>query len=385
MKIAMIGHKRAPSRSGGVEVVVEELAVRMARMGHELRLYNRGVCPNSGNLYKGVHIIDVPAFLSGGAAICAHMFLATFKALADGCDVLHYHAEGSCAALLVSHAFKAKTVVTIHGLDWRRAKWRGLARAYLRFCEFVGAKLADDIITLSQSAQTYFLEKYGRETLRIPNGANQPTIRPARLIRQKFGLEKNGYILFLARITPEKGLHYLLDAYAELSIHIPLVIAGAYECPKYKRVIENRVQNTRNVIMTGFVENETLAELLTNAFLYVLPSDTEGAPISLLEAMSYGKRCLVSDIPEHMEMITDDGGTLLASVFKRGDRQSLKRELEKIINEDFPMFDARLSEYVLSRYSWRTVVEEIIAVYSGSERVVTDDISAEISNESLVG
>ena len=204
MKIAMIGHKRIPSREGGVEIVVEELATRLVQEGNQVDVYNRkGNNVEDKNAdkekrkqkeYKGVNIITIPTINKKGIDALLYSFLATFRALFGKYDVIHYHAEGPCAMLWLPHLLGIKTVATIHGLDWQRSKWGGLAAKYIKFGEKIAAKYADEVIVLSKGVQQYFKNTYHRDTHFIPNGVNKPVFKEANVIRQKWGLEKNNYI-----------------------------------------------------------------------------------------------------------------------------------------------------------------------------------------------
>lgn len=298
-----------------MEVVVEELATRMVKMGHEVHVYNRSGHHVSGKEndnknwtreYRGVRIITIPTFQNGKLNAVVYSFLATVRALFGRYDVIHYHAEGPCSMLWIPHLFGIKTVATIHGLDWQRSKWGGFATRFLLFGEKIAVKYADRLIVLSENMQRYFQDTYGRESILIPNGVTKPEVRTDELIRKKWGLTKDSYILFLARIVPEKGLHYLLDAYKDIETDKKLVIAGgSSHTDGYLEEIRAKALQDKRILLTGFVQGELLEELYSNAYIYVLPSDVEGMPISLLEAMSYGNCCLVSDIPENMEVITD--------------------------------------------------------------------------------
>lgn len=206
----------------------------------------------------------------------------------------------------IPHLFRIKTVATIHGLDWQRSKWGGFATRFLLFGEKMAAKYADELIVLSANMQKYFKDTYQRDTVLIPNGVTRPEKKSDDYIRGKWGLEKGNYILFLARLVPEKGVHYLLDAYKEIQTDKKLVIAGgSSHTDDYVNEVREKAAQDPRVILTGFVQGELLEELYSNAYVYVLPSDVEGMPISLLEAMSYGNCCLVSDIAENLEVVTD--------------------------------------------------------------------------------
>ncbi len=372
MKIAMIGHKRIPSREGGVEVVVEELATRLVQLGHEVDVYNRmgknvqdkKADSNKKKIksYKGVRIITIPTINKKGIDALIYSFLASIRALFGKYDVLHYHAEGSCGMLWLPHLFRKRIVVTIHGLDWQRSKWGGFASKYIKFGEKLAVKYADEIIVLSKGVQKYFKDTYNRDTNFIPNGVNKPVLREADIITKKYGLKKDDYILFLARIVPEKGLHYLIDAFNQIDTNKKLVIAGgASHTNDYLEEIKRKAKEDKRIIMTGFVQGEELEELYSNCYLYCLPSDVEGMPISLLEAMSYGCSCLVSDIEENVQVCED-----YALVFKRGNINDLKLELEKCLQKEKGSYKELISNYILKRYSWREVVQETIKLYKNN-------------------
>jgi glycosyltransferase involved in cell wall biosynthesis len=339
MKIAMIGHKRIPSREGGVEIVVEELSTRLVEQGHEVDVYNRkgkNVQDKNADIdkqkikeYKGTKIITIPTINKKGIDALLYSFFASIRAILKKYDVLHYHAEGSCAMLWIPHLIRKKIVVTIHGLDWQRSKWGGFATKYIKFGEKLAAKYADEIIVLSKGVQEYFKNTYNRDTHFIPNGVNKPVKREAKIIKEKYGLNKNDYILFLARLVPEKGLHYLIQAYKQINTDKKLVIAGgASHTNDYLEKIRNMVKDDKRIIMTGFVQGEELEELFGNCCIYCLPSDVEGMPISLLEAMSYGCNCLVSNIEENVQVCKE-----YAITFEKGNIDDLKIKLEKCLHQ----------------------------------------------------
>lgn len=363
MKIAMIGHKRVPSREGGVEIVVEELAVRMARAGHSVTVYNRGGAHVAGGKtvrlkdYKGVRIKTVPTFRSKKLNAAVYSFFAAFRALFGGYDVIHFHAEGPCSMLWLPHLFGIHTVATVHGLDWQRSKWGGFASRFIKFGEKTAAKYADKIIVLSEGTKEYFMETYGRETEFIPNGAGRVKIKEPDIIKKKYGLEKDGYILFLARLVPEKGAHYLTEAFSGLDTDRKLVIAGgASHSEDYVRELRAGINDPR-VIFTGFVEGDELWELYSNCRLYILPSDVEGMPLTLLEAMSCGCECLVSDIETAKNVLGEYGYT-----FRKGSAEDLREKIKEILKTP-PRDKSAQKEYIRANYSWDAAASKTLELY----------------------
>lgn len=366
----MLGHKRIPSREGGVEVVVEELSTRMVERGHEVACYNRSgkhvmdkdqVVKNI-NEYKGVKLKRVLTIDKKGLAAMTSSFFATLSILFSNADVVHYHAEGPCAWMWIIKYFSRKRIVaTIHGLDWQRAKWGGFATKYIKFGEKQAVKHADKIIVLSKNVQDYFKKEYNRETIFIPNGVNKPDIVKADIISKKYNLKKDSYILFLGRIVPEKGIHYLIDAFNNITTDKKLVIAGgASDTDSYYQELKERAKNNDNIIFTGFVQGQELEELYSNAYIYCLPSDLEGMPLSLLEAMSYGNCCLISDIPECSTVLEDKGVT-----FKKSDIVDLINVLQDLSDnkEKVKEYKNNAQVYIINKYNWNDVVEKTLELY----------------------
>lgn len=379
----MIGHKRIPSREGGIEIVVDELATRMAARGESVIVYNRrghnvagAKFDNESNngkpyWYRGVQVVPVFTIDAKGLAALTSSFFATVKAIASRPDVIHYHAEGPCVPLWLAHIFGIRTVATIHGLDWQRAKWGRFASAYLKLGERTAARYADEVIVLSRNVQQYFKDTYGRDVRFIANGITPVERVNADGLTVKYGLERNGYVLFLGRIVPEKGVHYLIEAFQRLDTDKKLVIAGgASDSAEYYERITTMAARDPRIILTGFTEGRELQELYSNAYVYVLPSDLEGMPMSLLEAMSYGNCCLTSDIPECTEVIGDHGVT-----FRKSDVDDLVTQLGMLLsNHDrVAALQSSASNYITSKYSWDKVVDQTLALYRGDAVAVVDE------------
>ena len=370
LKIAMFGHKRMPSHEGGIEIVVEELAVRMVRMGHEVTCYNRKGHHVSGKQfdeeqlseYRGVRLKGLPTLDKKGLAALTSSFAGSILTAFGRYDVVHIHAEGPAAFCWLPHWMGKRVIVTVHGLDWARAKWKGsFGSKYIRFGERMAARFADEIIVLNQGTQAYFKEKYGRETRVLPNGVTRPQIRPPRLIEEKFGLQKDGYILYLGRIVPEKGGHYLCEAFKKLHTDKKLVIAGgSSDSQAYFDELKQLAAGDERILFTGFVDGQLREELYSNAYAFVLPSDLEGMPLSLLEAMSYGCCAVTSDIEECTAVAKEYGLT-----FKKGDADDLRRVLQEIC--DYPQrveqMKKQAADFICGRYNWNDIAARTIELY----------------------
>lgn len=367
MRIAMLGHKRIPSREGGVEIVVEELSTRLVQRGNEVVVYNRKgnnvsdkrIKTKKIKEYKGAKVKTVFTINKKGMDALLYSFIASIRVAFGRYDCIHYHAEGSCAMLWIPHFFRKRTVVTIHGLDWQRSKWGGFATKYIKFGEKMAAKYADEIIVLSKDVQQYFKDTYNRDTRYIVNGVNKPEKKEASIIKDKFGLEKDSYILYLARIVPEKRLDLLIDAFKKIDTDKKLVIAGgSSHTNDFLDEIKQKASEDSRIIMTGFVQGEEFQELFSNTYLYCLPSDVEGMPISLLEAMSYGRNCLVSNINENTQVCKD-----YATSFEKSNLEDLTEKLKDCLQGKNRHNEEEISSYILEKYNWDNVVEETEKLY----------------------
>ena len=275
LRIAMFGHKRIPSREGGIEIVVEELCTRMVSKGHDVTCYNRKgqhvsgaqFTTQVGDTYKGIKKKSVPTIDAKGLAAVTSSFFAAIKTAFGKYDVVHVHAEGPAAFCWIPKLFGKRIVLTVHGLDWARAKWQGgFAEKYIRFGEKMGVKFADEIIVLSKGVQAYFKDTYERSTVFIPNGVNRPQVVAPEIIKEKYGLEKDSYILFLGRLVPEKGVQYLIDAFQSVYTDKKLVIAGgASDSDEFMNQLKKSAKADERIIFTGFVQGQELEELYSNA------------------------------------------------------------------------------------------------------------------------
>ena len=372
MQIAMLGHKRVPSHEGGIEVVVEELAARMAEKGNDVTCYNRSGSHVSGkeyevarlDEYRGIRIRHVPTLDKKGLAAASSSFFASIAAAFGPYDVVHVHAEGPAVFCWLPRLMGKRVILTVHGLDWARDKWKGsFGSWYIHLGEKIGVRFAHEIIVLNHSTQAYFRDTYHRTVKYIPNGVNRADYTSPDIIKDMYGLEYGSYILYLGRIVPEKGCHYLCEAFKRLDTDKKLVIAGGVsDSGDYMNTLRALAAGDDRILFTDFVDGALRDELYSNAYLFVLPSDLEGMPLSLLEAMSYGNCVLVSDIEECTNVIHDRGIT-----FHKGDVDDLEAKLRYIITHPntIRMFRYLASDYICDRFQWDKIVEATLKVYRG--------------------
>ena len=373
MKIVVTGTRGIPNIMGGVETHCEELFPRMVRRGFDVTVIRRkSYVRDCLTEWNGVKLVDVESPKKKSFEAIIHTFRAINEAKRLGADVLHIHAIGP--ALLVPYAkiLGLKVVFTHHGPDYDRDKWGKAAKMMLKMGERLGCMFADDVIVISDVIRNLIKEKYGR-TKRVHliyNGVSQPEICDYPEFFEELGIEKGKYILGMCRFVPEKNLHHLISAYAQIKNEettfgasqlrvkndsgIKLVLAGDTDFEDdYSRKLKEEARKN-GVVLTGFIKGRKLHSLLTNCRCYCLPSSHEGLPIALLEAMSYGVKVIVSDIPANLEVGLDK-----EDYFPTGDVDVLAQKLKAVI--DRPLESVK---YDMKKYDWEKIADQVKAVYS---------------------
>lgn len=365
VRIAMIGLRGVPATWGGVEHHVEQLGSRLARRGHRVTVFNRSnYLPNRWRHYQGMRLRTLPTLATKHTEAIAHSLLATLDTALHDFDIVHYHALGPGLCSPVARVLgRAGVVQTIHGLDNRRAKWGGPAQRILDAAEWLSPRVPHETIVVSSALQQHFRDRHGAAVSWIPNGVTPGVRRPADRISTRWGL-RPGYVLFVGRLVPEKAPDLLVRAYRDVAGDRPLVIAGDSSfTDDYVDGLRRAAAADPRVQLLGYVYGDDLAELYSNAGVFVLPSALEGLPLTLLEAASYGTPVVASDIPPHVEVLAPGGPA--RRMFGSGSVDDLARVLSGALahgdEERAAAEDLRAD--VISRYDWDRAVELTEAVY----------------------
>lgn len=356
LKIAFLGLKGIPFPAG-IENFTEEVGARLAARGHQVTVYVRPYV-EVGDQYKGMRIVHLPSVNTKHLDAITHTMIASVHVLGSDADIVHFHALGPSVFAWLPRLFGRTTVSQVHGLDWERVKWGWFARQCLRAAEYAALYFPHRTMAISRGLAGYFASQYGREVDYVPTGVTPGEVQAPMLIRE-FGLEGDDYVLFLGRLVPEKGCHYLLEAWAGLDTTRKLVIAGpASHTEDYAEALRRAAGP--NVIFTGAVTGRLLEELYSHAYLYVLPSDVEGLPHSLLHALSFGKCVLASDIDANREAMGECGVT-----FRKSDVADLRARLAELLADPARVkaLAAEGPARVEREYTWDAVVDRMEASY----------------------
>lgn len=367
LRIAMVGQRGVPATWGGIEHHVEELGARLADRGHEVTVFCRpGYVPPGISHHRGIHLRHLSTVASKHLEALLHSGASTLHALTASYDVVHYHALGPGLFAPVPRAFGRSAVVqTIHGRDDERAKWGTFAQRVLRAGAWTSARVPHATIAVSESLGLDYARRYGRFVHHIPNGVRPIRSTPAHEITRRFGLRGDDYVLFVGRLVPEKAPHLLIRAFRALPPEgLRLVLAGgSCHSDRYVASLHGEAGTSDRIVFAGFVTGPLLDELYSNASVFVLPSDLEGMPLTLLEAASAGSPVVASEIEPHVEVLRSDGPG--RRLFRRGDETDLVRALRLALGDPHTERAGAhaLREEVLAKFDWDAVADRTEEIY----------------------
>jgi glycosyltransferase involved in cell wall biosynthesis len=368
MKIAVIGCRGFPGVQGGVEKHCEKLYTHLAEQGCDVTLFTRKpYIDPSVHIYRGVILIPVNCPKNKYFEAFVHTFKSLLEAKKMKPDIIHIHAIGPSFFAPLARMLRMKVVVTNHGPDYRREKWPLLAKLFLKLCEYLGMKAANEVIAIAKNIAVDIETRFGKKTTVIPNGVEIPELTNSTGILERYGLDKRKYVLAVGRFVPEKGFDDLLEAFAGgNSLQWKLVIAGDADHEDDYSLDLKRRAAAQNTILTGFLSGVPLQELYSHAGLFVLPSHYEGLPIVLLEAMSYGLPCLASNIAANINVGLDQ-----KRYFEVGNINLLKSKIKEAISSSWKEEEREAQiKMVAEKYDWRKIAKNTLQCY----RAVMGDV-----------
>jgi glycosyltransferase involved in cell wall biosynthesis len=347
--------------------VAESLYAILATRGHAVTVYCRPETLSARRgTYRGIRLVRTPALSSRALGTVSHVGASTLHAACRGrFDLIHFHALAPGLIAWVGRAFGIPTVATIHGLDWQRAKWRGLGSRVLRIGERGLMRHAHAVIAVSGDLTQYYRAAYGREAVLIPNGTERTIDAPLdRAWLAQLGIEPHRFVLVVARLVPEKRLEDVVRAYARLSTEFPLVIVGgSSHTDAYVELLHALAAADPRVRFLGTQPRQRLDDLYRSAAVYVHPSELEGMSIAMLQALEIGLPAVVSDIPVHRELLGGVEGYDL--FFAPGDVDALADRLDRLLAAParYRIVAARAQAHVRQEYSWEAIADRTEALF----------------------
>jgi len=366
MRIAYIGLRGIPATYSGVEKAVEQIGIRLAKQAHEVTVYcMMQYYRKKVDFYRGIRLKYIPTIKSKNFEMIIYNFLSSLSCVFENYDIIHFHAIGPSTMSFIPKLLGNKIVVTVHALDWIQNKWGYFAKTYLKFGEWTSNFFPHLTIVVSKTLKEYYESKYLKKVSYIPNGVSIPKHLNLNEASKKFSIKKNKYFLFVGRLIREKNVHMLIKAFKRLKTDMKLLIVGGSSyTDDYVRYLKELADADSRIIFTGPVYDQLLAQIYSNAYLFILPSVLEGLPVALLEALSYGNAVLVSDIPENIEVIQDED-ILRGFTFRSGEVCSLENILSDLLEhpKKVEYMGKKGREMVERKYNWDKVAKETVELY----------------------
>jgi glycosyltransferase involved in cell wall biosynthesis len=362
LKIAQIGSRGIPGHRGGVERVVEAVAPLLAARGHDVTVYCATWSETRAPDYRGVKLRYAPSVRSKVLDTFVRSAFATVSAMFGPAQILHYHSSGSAPLALLARLAGKKVVVTVHGSDWARSKWGAFGRLFLQFGEWCAVRFPHRTVVVGPDLKSELDARYKTRTVLIANGVEDRLQRAPQESRA-LGLEPRNFVLFLARLVPEKQCHTLIEAWLGLENRggAKLAIAGpSWHSAEYAQSLRAMAQHDPSVVFLGEVSEMMLEELYANCTAYVLPSEVEGMSLSLLDAMAFGACVICSDIPANAYVVADAGLT-----FPVGDVAALRERLRAVLGDPqrAEALRAAAKARISSEFHWSKITEQWEALY----------------------
>ncbi len=395
MKIAVIGAKGIPANQGGIEHHCEEIYSRIVKQGHSVHLFARSSYTSSFSLLlhqydsQGVRVVSLPCLKLKGIDALLSSFLGAVASSGTRYDIVHFHAIGPALfSWLPRIISSARVVVTCHGRDWRRRKWDTTGRRTLHLGESAAVSFANGLIVVSEELRLYFRQTYGVDSVYIPNAPSSLSESdPSFSYGTSLGLKQGRYILFLGRLVPEKLPDVLIKAFHTLRISgwKLVLVGGSSDTPAFTSKLFEMAARSTDVVITGELNGAYLAEILRGAGLSVHPSEEEGLPLSMLEAMQECVPVLASNIPIHQQLIDGELGIqpmdcaipkndvtptswglgARGMLFQVGDVDSCAQCLDWAIHhpQDMAMMARNAQKYVQVNYDWNRIATQTLDFY----------------------
>jgi len=372
MHIAFIGQKGIPSKYGGIETHAEELATRLVRLGHHVTGYTRPwYTPAGMDKYNGINLKSLPSIHTKHFDAISHTLIATIHAcLILRPDVIHFHGVGPSLLSWIPKILRPQAVVvnTFHCIDREHAKWGRLAQWALHIGEKACASFAHEVIAVSRTLVNYIGVSYGKRVNYIPNGISPRRVATDDVVLAPFGLESYRYIAMISRLVPHKGQHTLIDAWKlacekqpQLLRDIKLaIVGGSAFTDDYVKQLHEQARGDDSIVFTDYQRGDVLKSLFAGAKFVVHPSTSEGLPIAVLEAMSFGKTVIASDIPENMEVVSEYGIS-----FTTGDANELADKIIDLAQDEMKAASIghAAREFVETEYNWDDIAKETHEIY----------------------
>jgi glycosyltransferase involved in cell wall biosynthesis len=355
MKISIVGFRGIPARYGGFETFVEELAPRLVKRGHDVTVYGRShVIDYPDEYYRGVRLVILPTIKHKYLDTVVHTFLSVLHCSFRGSEVILMLNAANSPFAFIPRLTRKRVVLNVDGIERLRKKWNAFGKLFYRLGEYLATKFPNQIVSDAEVIRRYYAETYRKDSVMIPYGASGEKMA-SRGALEEYGLDEEGYVLYVSRLEPENNAHVVIQAFKQVDTGLKLVILGdAPYADAYKNRLRALAGSDERIVFTGFVFGDGYREFQSHAYCYVQATEVGGTHPALVEAMAFGNCVIANGTPENIEVVGDAG-----LVYEKNDPDSLRDKLRYVI--DTPEVCRSYRKKALARaaqkYSWDMVVD----------------------------
>jgi glycosyltransferase involved in cell wall biosynthesis len=353
LKIAIMGIRGIPANYGGFETFAEELSTRLAQRRHEVTVYGRSHnVKYPDKFYRGVRLVVLPTIRHKYFDTVAHTFLCVMHSLTQNYDVILVCNSANAIFSWIPRLKRIPVAMNVDGLEWKRAKWNFLGKAFYRLSEWLGTFCVNEVVTDARDIEQYYFKRYNKRSTYIPYGAPVGRIETDEAL-QRFNLQPKQYVLYVSRFEPENNPHHVVRAFEQVRTDLKLVMVG--DAPYSSEFIQ-KLKSTRDprIIFTGYVFGQGYRELQSNAYLYIQGTEVGGTHPALLEGMGHGNCVLANDVPEHREVLGEAG-----YFFTIGHNGDLRDKMQYLL--DNPQVAKKAGQNAMARiqerYTWDRITD----------------------------
>ncbi|WP_031388657.1 DUF1972 domain-containing protein [Desulfonatronum thiodismutans] len=358
MIVSIIGTTGIPAQYGGFETLAEYIT----KYSSNTLLFNvfcssKKYCIKI-QTYGYAKLVYLPLSANGIQSIpydILSMLHASRKA-----DVLLILGVSGCSFLPIFRLlFRKKIIVNIDGLEWKRAKWSGPAKSFLKYSEKMAVRHADVVVADSRVLVEYVRKEYGKEAVFIPYGGDHAIKVPiADETREVFPFVSSPYAFKVCRIEPENNVRLILEAFRDC-FALPLVVAGNWQNSAYGRSLRRKFEDCQNIYMLDPIYDQNLLnQLRGNCVLYVHGHSAGGTNPSLVEAMHLGLPIAAYDVDYNRETTNQE-----ALYFS--DTAGLKSIIDSLNPEHSGRVGAAMAAYAREHYTWDIVSQAYSSLFAG--------------------
>lgn len=342
MKIAILGTRGIPNHYGGFEQFAEFFSVSLVEKGHEVYVYNSHNHPYQERTFRGVNIIHChdPEHKLGTFGQFIYDFNCILDSRKRGFDIILQLGYTSNSIWFFLLPKKPLIITNMDGLEWKRSKYSGPVRQFLKFAERLAAMNSDYLVADSRGIQKFLMQRYKKDSTFIAYGAH-PFSDPDESVLEKYDVEKGNYNMIMARFEPENNLDMVLEGVAMSGDKTVILVVGKHTT-KYGAYLKKKYSAYGNIRFTGGIYNlSDLNNLRYYSNLYFHGHSVGGTNPSLLEAMASHALVIAHNNDFNRAILGENGyyfsspaevKNIFTSVKKNDNLQQVRNNYDAIVN-----------------------------------------------------